>query len=250
MNASERRAAYLDDLGGLLRPLTALQRIEVIDGVRDRIDTAVAALGREPSDADMVHILEGIGSVESVAQEALAGRTPVSEQVGQTASSSTPAVSAQAPAAVQRTPRPTTERNFDLSSIPAMEWPDDAAPRPSMTRRWLPFVVLLLIGLGSFFLMFLLPALALIVGAILLWISPLWSRAEKVIGTAVPAIGLGAFLPLVALGASEGGNPMLVMVGFVLVLLGIAAMIFVALRGFRSARAIDVEYPAVAKRKR
>lgn len=250
MNASERRAAYLDDLGGLLRPLTALQRIEVIDGVRDRIDTAVTALGREPSDADMAHILEEIGSVESVAESALAGRTPVSEPAGQAASSSVTAATTQAPAAVQSTPRPRAERNFDLSNIPAMSWPEDAAPRPAMTRRWLPFVVLLLIGLGSFFLMFLLPALALIIGAILLWISPLWTTAEKAIGTAVPAIGLGAFLPLVALGASEGGNPMLVMVGFVLVLLGIAAMIFVAVRGFRSARAIDVEYPAAPKRKR
>jgi hypothetical protein len=250
VNASERRAAYLDDLGGLLRPLTALQRIEVIDGVRDRIDTAVAALGREPSDDDMAQILEDIGPVESVAEGALTGGPPVGAPAEQAAPSSSSVATAQAAAPVQERPRPKPQRNFDLSSIPAMEWPEDAAPRPSMTRRWLPLVILLLIGLGSFFLMFLLPVLALIIGAILLWISPLWSRGEKVIGTAVPAIGLGAFLPLAALGAREGGNPMLVMVAFVLALLGIAAMIFTAVRGFRSARAVDVEYPAAARRKR
>lgn len=245
MNASERRAAYLDDLGGLLRPLTALQRIEVIDGVRDRIDSAVADLGREPTDSDMVDILGRIGTVEEVAAGALGSGQPAA--VTEPAGTPAPSANEHAPAAVKKEPRELPVRNFDLSSIPAMEWPEDAPPRPSMTRRWLPLVVLLLIGAGSFFLMFLLPALAVIIGAILLWISPLWTRAEKIIGTAVPAIGLGAFLPLLAFGASDGGNATLVMVGFVLALLGIAALIWTAVRGFRAAREVDAEFPALTK---
>lgn len=255
MNASERRAGYLDDLGGLLRPLTALQRIEVIDGVRDRIDRAVADLGREPTGEDMEQILDRVGSVESVAAAALAGQTP-SVGVGATPSSAAAAgvtatsVPRDPPAArVEDKPAPRPTRNFDLSSIPAMDWPDEPAPRPAMTRRWLPFVVLLLIGLGSFFLVLLLPALALIIGAILLWISPLWTRAEKAIGTAVPAVGIGAFLPLLALGAGEDGNPMFAMIGFVGVILGIAALIWVGVRGARAARAVDQEHPAPRKKR-
>jgi len=244
VNASERRAGYLDDLGGLLRPLTALQRIEVIDGVRDRIDRAVADLGREPTGQDMEQILEAVGSVEAVATAALAAQAPAAA-VASTAG----VTSSQPPTRVEDKPAPRPTRNFDLSTIPAMEWPDEPAPRPSMTRRWLPFVVLLLIGIGSFFLLFLLPALALIVGAILLWISPLWTTAEKAIGTAVPAIGLGAFLPLLALGAGSSGNPMLAMIGFVGAILGIAALIWVGLRGMRAAREVEQQHPAPRKKR-
>jgi hypothetical protein len=118
-----------------------------------------------------------------------------------------------------------------------------------MTRRWLPFVVLVLIGIGSFFLLFLLPALALIVGAILLWMSPLWTTGEKAIGTAVPAIGLGAFLPLLALGAGSEGNAMLAMIGFVGAILGIAALIWVGVRGMRAAREVDQQHPAPRKKR-
>lgn len=249
MNASERRAAYLDDLGGLLRPLTALQRIEVVDGVRERIDSAVSDLGREPTDADMATILEGIGSVEDVAAGAVDGQTlaPVTTEP---ATGPAPSGNEHAPAAVKKEPRPLPVRNFDLSGIPAMEWPEDAPPRPSMTRRWLPFVVLLLMGLGGFFLMFLLPALALIVGAILLWISPLWTTTEKAIGTVAAAVGLGAFLPLLALGAGTDGNPVLAMMGFVLVLLGIATLVWLGIRGIRAARAVDAQHPQEPKKRR
>lgn len=251
MNASERRAAYLDDLGGLLRPLTALQRIEVIDGVRDRIDTAVADLGREPTDEDMVTILEGIGTVEEVADRAVPGPTPASLQTEAAAPSSTSDSTTTArPKVFDNKPAPKPTRNFDLSSIPAMDWPEEQPPRPSMTRRWLPFVVLLLMGLGGFFLMFLLPALALIVGAILLWISPLWTTTEKAIGTVGAAVGLGAFLPLLALGAGSDGNPMLAMIGFVLVLLGLATLVWLAIRGIRASRAVDAQHPPQPKNKR
>ncbi|GAB2615491.1 hypothetical protein [Pseudactinotalea suaedae] len=244
MNASERRAGYLDDLGGLLRPLTALQRIEVIDGVRDRIDRAVADLGREPTGEDMEQILERVGSVESVATAALAAHAPAPAVAG------TAGVTSSQPATrVEDKPAPRPVRNFDLSSIPAMDWPDEPAPRPAMTRRWLPFVVLVLIGIGSFFLLFLLPALALIVGAILLWMSPLWTTGEKAIGTAVPAIGLGAFLPLLALGAGSEGNAMLAMIGFVGAILGIAALIWVGVRGMRAARKVDQQHPAPRKKR-
>ncbi|WP_420115195.1 hypothetical protein [Pseudactinotalea sp.] len=251
MNASERRAAYLDDLGGLLRPLTALQRIEVIDGVRERIDSAVADLGREPTDGDMATILESIGSVEEVADRAVPRPAPATTQTEVAAPSGTSdSATTTRPRVFDNKPAPKPVRNFDLSSIPAMDWPEEQPPRPSMTRRWLPFVVLLLMALGGFFLMFLLPALALIVGAILLWISPLWTTTQKAIGTVAAAVGLGAFLPLLALGAGTDGNPVLAMMGFVLVILGIAVLVWVGIRGVRASREVDAQHPQEPKKKR
>lgn len=250
MNASERRAAYLDDLGRLLAPLTPVERVDAVDGVRDRIAAAVAALGHPPSDEEMAAILEQIGPVEAVARREIVERsTPTGAQPTTAAATSppaaatpsaatTPAESAATPAAAEPEPR----RRYDLSSVPKLDWPDEQAPRPAMTKRWLPPVIVGLILLGAFFLTFLLPALVLIIGIILLWISPLWSTGEKAIGTAVPAIGLGAFLPLVALGLGRDGNPVLLVIALTLGLAGIVALVWVARRGFRAARELDREY--------
>lgn len=288
MNASERRAGYLDDLGRLLQDMTPVERIAVIDRVRDKIDKAIARLGHEASGEEMAGILAGVGAVEDVAEEALASRSestpaasgspapadqgtaasglespapgaaePVTDPFAPSGSASTRAAEATdaptapestaATAAVGSQSTPSKPR-YDLSNIPAMEWPEDAPPRPAMTKRWVMLIVLPLIGLGSFFAVFLLPALALIVGAIVLWTSPLWQRQERVIGTVVPAIGLGAFLPLLALGSGQDGSPGLLLLALVLVVAGFAALIWLAIRGARAAKAVDAEMAEVAKK--
>ncbi|HLV56086.1 MAG TPA: hypothetical protein VKY71_10995, partial [Actinotalea caeni] len=135
---------------------------------------------------------------------------------------------------------------YDLSSIPAMEWPEDAAPRPGLTKRWVMVVVLPLIGLGAFFALFLLPVLALIVGVAVLWMSPLWTRQERVVGTVVPAVGLGAFLPLLAIGSGADGSPMMLLLALVLAVAGVGTLVWLAIRGSRAARRVDEEMAAAA----
>lgn len=259
MNASERRATYLDDLGRLLQPLSAVDRIEVIDGVRTRIDRAVDRLGHDASPQEMAGILAGIGSVEDVAADALAA-APTTASVPSSAAAAGPPV---ADAPVGR-PIAFSERaghetggtrsaapgsRYDLSDIPAMEWPDEPAPRPGLTKRWVALLAFTLIFLGSFFLMFLLPALVLIIGVLFLWVSPLWSRSEKVIGTVVPAIGIGAFLPLLAAGVGPEGTPALALVGLVGFAAGIAAIVWAGRRGLIAARKVDAESPAPVKKR-
>lgn len=279
MNASERRAGYLDDLGRLLQEMTPVERIAVIDRVRERIDKAAARLGHEPSGEEMGGILAGVGAVEDVAEEALAARSPsaagqtpgpeaptaaeVPEPVrpaDETTSASEPTERAGTAAVGQAevgraeapvtTPAPaasaSSRARYDLSNIPAMEWPEDAAPRPGLTKRWVMLIALPLIGLGAFFLLFLLPALALIIGVALLWIAPLWTRQERVIGTLVPALGLGAFLPLLAIGSGPDGSSMLLLLALVLAVCGIAALVWLAVRGSRAVRAVDEQMAAAA----
>lgn len=285
MNASERRAGYLDDLGRLLQEMTPVERIGVVDRVRERIDKAVARLGHDPSDAEMAGILAGIGDVEDVAAEALAARTdagaagaaeapsaPVSAPApaSTSAPASTPTSHDSAPAAsatsaasstspspsspsstsstssTPATAAPAGGPRYDLSSIPAMEWPEDAAPRPGLTKRWVMVVVLPLIGLGAFFALFLLPVLALIVGVAVLWMSPLWTRQERVVGTVVPAVGLGAFLPLLAIGSGADGSPMMLLLALLLAVAGVGTLVWLAIRGSRAARRVDEEMAAAA----
>lgn len=285
MNASERRAGYIDDLGRLLQEMTPVERIGVVDRVRERIDKAVARLGHDPSDAEMAGILAGIGDVEDVAAEALAARTdagaagaaeapsaPVSAPApaSTSAPASTPTSHDSAPAAsatsaasstspspsspsstsstssTPATAAPAGGPRYDLSSIPAMEWPEDAAPRPGLTKRWVMVVVLPLIGLGAFFALFLLPVLALIVGVAVLWMSPLWTRQERVVGTVVPAVGLGAFLPLLAIGSGADGSPMMLLLALLLAVAGVGTLVWLAIRGSRAARRVDEEMAAAA----
>lgn len=275
MNASERRAGYLDDLGRLLQEMTPVERIGVVDRVRERIDKAVARLGHDPSDAEMAGILAGIGDVEDVAAEALAARTDAGAvsapaPASTSAPASTPTSHDSAPAAsatsaasstspspsspsstsstssTPATAAPAGGPRYDLSSIPAMEWPEDAAPRPGLTKRWVMVVVLPLIGLGAFFALFLLPVLALIVGVAVLWMSPLWTRQERVVGTVVPAVGLGAFLPLLAIGSGADGSPMMLLLALVLAVAGVGTLVWLAIRGSRAARRVDEEMAAAA----
>src|SRR5699024_8207064 len=75
----ERTARYQDDLARLLAALEPVERAEVLDGVREHIDAALAEVGHAPTDADVDRILGERGSPGMVAEAALAERpgTPV-----------------------------------------------------------------------------------------------------------------------------------------------------------------------------
>ncbi|WP_420111053.1 HAAS signaling domain-containing protein [Pseudactinotalea sp.] len=114
--------------------------------------------------------------------------------------------------------------------------------RPALSHAWVPPVATGLIFLGAAFGFLVLPVALLLAGLVLLWISPLWSAAEKVVGTILPVLGLGGFalsgllLFHVEAGDSTGGVTPL---GYLLIaaaLAGLATLVLVAVRGGRRAR--------------
>ncbi len=240
MSAAERRAGYLDELGSLLQQLTPVERIGVVDAVRTRIDADFHALGHEPTDADAVRILDEIGSPGEVADRAIAGEPALPAAV---APEPTPPAPSSTPT-TPTTPREPRER-ATLAQIPAMEWPEDAPPRPGLTRVWLPLVAVAGILFGSFFLLFLIPAVLLGLGIWVLWASPLWTSREKLIGSIVPPIFIGSFLPVSALVFGSDGVP----IPFLLIpLIGLGTLAWVGRRGFKAAREIDTQFPKPARR--
>src|SRR5699024_11036452 len=71
-----RTARLQDDLARLLAALEPVERAEVLDGVREHIDAALAEVGHAPTDADVDRILGQLGSPGMVAEAALAERPP------------------------------------------------------------------------------------------------------------------------------------------------------------------------------
>lgn len=256
MSAAELRAGYLDELGQHLQPLTPVERIGVVDAVRTHLDAQLAALGTDPTDAEAQRVLDRLGEPELVAERVLAGEdaVPRSEQAPAPDPAPAPAPSAAAPPA-SSLPEPTappssTTARASLADIPRMEWPEEPMPRPGLTRAWVPLVVVAALLLGSFFLMFLIPLVLLVIGWALLWASPLWSRRDKVIGTIVPTVALGAFLPSI-IGLSQEGEggvmtvPTAGLLGLaVAALAGVATLIWLAARGRRQSRTLDQQFPA------
>lgn len=58
-------------------------------------------------------------------------------------------------------------------------------------RTWFPILALVLIFVGALLLIFVVPALLLLAGLVMLWLSPAWTVREKLWGTLlVPAPGL------------------------------------------------------------
>ena len=66
-------ARYLDDLARLLHGVDPVERTEVLDGVREHLEASLH--GTDRSDHDVRAALDEIGSPQSVADEAYAGRS-------------------------------------------------------------------------------------------------------------------------------------------------------------------------------
>ena len=250
----------------------------MIDGVRERVDKAVARLGHEPTDQEMAGILAGIGAIEDVADDALAAssaRRPSSPAWAAGVAHTTPQAATTVPAttapathsashhcasdrrgAGREHDRPRRRDSGRRSPRHAgTTWPGSrpwtgrtTGPDPGLTKRWVPMLVVTLLLLGGFFLLFLLPAILLIAGVLFLWISPLWSTSEKAIATVVPTLGLGAFLPLLAAGTGSTGTPALALLGLVGFAAGVVALFWTARRGLAGVRRFDAEVKAQPKR--
>lgn len=102
-------------------------------------------------------------------------------------------------------PRITTHLS-ELASGPRMDWPDEAAPRMPLTKAWVPAVTIVVLFVCGFFGIFLIPLVGVLIGLVLLWRSPLWTRQEQIIGTVVVPLGLIAFLPVSAANLGDGGT--------------------------------------------
>ena len=89
----------------------------------------------------------------------------------------------------------------------------------------------------------------MIAGVLFLWVSPLWSTSEKAIATVVPTLGIGAFLPLLALGMGSTSTPALALLGLVGFAAAIVALIWTARRGLAGVRRFDAEVKAQPKRR-
>ncbi|WP_159620161.1 HAAS signaling domain-containing protein [Ruania rhizosphaerae] len=150
--AAQRLARYQDDLARLLAALEPAERAEVLDGVREHIEGALAEVPGEASEADVNRILADLGSPGQVAEAALADR----------------------PAA----------QHLVTAAGGSGRW------REQLMGRWVPPTVtigLLVIGLLSFTPFVWIP---LVVVLAVLVASHLWSVPEKALGVAIVPTGL------------------------------------------------------------
>ncbi|WP_146605344.1 HAAS signaling domain-containing protein [Jiangella anatolica] len=163
----QRIDRYLAELSGALTELPAGDRDDLLAGIREHIAAALA--GRtEVTDADVDEVLSALGDPLAIAAEATGGVPGGGPGGG-------PAPTRAAPAA------------------PAA---------PTLSRDWVPAVVVLTLLLGPIVLPFLvsfggllLLPLLLLAGWVVLWVSPLWTPGEKLAGTfLLPAAGTAAFI--------------------------------------------------------
>lgn len=165
---------YLGELDGALGDLPETERADVVAGVREHIQAALADRP-EVTDAAVDEVLRALGDPLAIAAEA----------TGDDGGSRGPAVAASAPG-----PRkvPLTSRD----RTPAMV---------VVLLGAAPLVLMFFAALGGFFLL----PFALVAGWVLLWLSPLWTVGEKVAGTfLLPAFGVASFgFAFLTLGGSE-----------------------------------------------
>src|SRR5690625_165009 len=199
----ERTARYQDDLARLLAALEPVERAEVLDGVREHIDAALAEVGHAPTDADVDRILGQLGSPGMVAEAALAERpdTPVPGPVA-------------------------SGVDVALARFSA-----------SLTGRWVPPVALLLLLVGGGLLLWGYPLLLIVIGILMVIGSPLWVGGEKLWATiALPlcsAMILGSFYVVIRVGVCIGG---IGLNGIGFFVFAAASLVVLAVLWFRGAR--------------
>ncbi|WP_159620163.1 HAAS signaling domain-containing protein [Ruania rhizosphaerae] len=202
---TQRLARYQDDLARLLAALEPAERAEVLDGVREHIEGALAEVPGEASEADVNRILADLGSPGQVAEAALAER---------------PATGPYTPGATG------VVTTIDLL-------------RSKLVGRWVPPVALVAVMVGGAFIFWGFPAILLGAGILAIAISPLWTGAERVWG----AIGLpvfsfmifGSFLILHRWEASVAGLGVHTISFYLFAALSLATFIVLWIRGTRRA---------------
>ena len=85
--------------------------------------------------------------------------------------------------------------------------PRPAEAVPMLERDWIPAATVLSLILGTLFFWAVVPLVLLLLGLVLLWISPLWHVGEKILGTlAFPAVILAIVVPGFFAFNSSGGE--------------------------------------------
>ncbi|QOR69938.1 hypothetical protein IM660_14985 [Ruania alkalisoli] len=199
----QRLARYQDDLARLLAALEPAERAEVLDGVREHIEAALAEVPGEASEADVNRILAELGSPGQVAEAALAER---------------PATGPYTPGATG------VVTTIDLL-------------RSKLVGRWVPPVALVAVMVGGAFVFWGFPAILLGAGILAIAIAPLWTGAERVWG----AIGLPlcSFMifpgSLLFLRASVGGISLFTVGFYLFAAASVTIAIVLVIRGSRRA---------------
>lgn len=209
----DRTARYLDDLSRMLSGGEPSERAEVLDAVREHIDTSIADLGHAPSETELDRILGELGTPGAVAAEALAGQ-PFPDQA--------PMAPAGPGAAVMYAP----------------------PPPPVLTRTWVPAVAVLLIAVGAIFGILVLPLGLLLAGIIMVCASPLWTPLEKVLGALIAPLCIvpAPFWGLLAFRVSSGEEAALnawAVIIPALLIAGLAILVLLWVRGSRRAAELD-----------
>ncbi|MGH8793316.1 MAG: HAAS signaling domain-containing protein [Stackebrandtia sp.] len=170
----EQVETYLGELDAALSAGGVTDRPDIVASIREHIESALGDDDPTPEKVDQV--LRSLGDPLTIAEEAGATEpepeTPAPPPVPPTAAPPPP-------------PTPTP------------------APEP-LTRPWVPAVVILTIAVSAITLIAIVPAITLLIGLAMLWISTLWTPAEKLLGTVLlPIPGLLIAASFFSAGSSD-----------------------------------------------
>ncbi|SEF08196.1 Uncharacterized membrane protein [Jiangella alba] len=171
----QRIDRYLDELAGALGGLPASERDDLVAGVREHIQAALADRP-EVTDADTDEVLRALGDPLAIAAEATGddGVRSGPAGAGNARAGSAGAGSAGAGSAGGSGKRPLPQRDWVPAAVVVL-------------LAAAPLVLPVLAMVGGFFAL----PVALIAGWVLLWVSPLWTPGEKTAGTfLLPALGI------------------------------------------------------------
>lgn len=153
---------YLAELDAALQARGAGDRTEIVDSIREHIESA---LSDEASSDEVAQVLRDLGDPLAVAADA----------------------GEPQPAPKSEPPSP------------------KAGTREPLTQTWVPAVVVLLTAVSALGAVFILPAIATLAGAVMLWMSALWTKTEKWLGTLLLPLP-GLIFSVIGVASVVGGD--------------------------------------------
>jgi len=201
-------ADYLARLRVAALTLDASARDELVQGIAEHLEDAKARAGDTWSEARLLSVLDRLGTPEEIVAAAVTAPEPIPEPVPEPVPEPEPVLHAGAgepPWGAPPPPRTGPQAHTLGAQQPAYAaapapWP--AATSPTTTApvsTQLELAAVLLIGLG-----FIVPGFGTIAGLVCVWLSKLWTTAEKVVASVLvvgPSIVAVLSLPLVFLSA-------------------------------------------------
>jgi hypothetical protein len=183
---------YLDELHRLLAGIDPAERVEVVEGVREHIDSSLE--GTTHTDADVRAALAEVGPAQAVADEAYAGRPHVAARKPATSRPWLPGVVAALEAVAVLVVVSVAGTSSSVTTSTASSVSAAGGPTTSVTQS--QFQGSIGGGLLAFFAAF--PFWLVL--AVLVGVSALWLGREKLLLVAVVPICAGAFAVLPELG--------------------------------------------------